>query len=642
MITSWRKASLILLAFLGTATDACAEGWLYFRPMRGEVSLEFDGQWRDLESGVSSFDTEFEERLRLDISGDVLDQKIFTFNVDIEPVLTQNWTDTGLGTERNGATDMNYGGRVSFLHGVQASPFSLDADFSRTSSDVDGTLGSRSKITRDGRGAALHWKLSAFPSTLSYREFKLDELFVPAFGLPPTERDEFQRTMSFRGRSRKMEVVLEGIDFDDRTPLDNDYKSQDARLNNNFRWGKGSSLTSRLSYFNRDGFNAYKKSAVSESVKLQHTRNLYTTYGFTGEVLERTTETRTRRGDFGVHHQLYRNLTTSLAVSRFDTDSDAFQEDRTDGLLDFYYNKRFSDNVRVSANLGGGYRVVDRVGGQLDYFESPTVPVTGIVVLAQRFIIVSTIVVTAPGCNPCLETTDYIVQDAGNDFTQLQIPIGSRINIGDVLTVDYVFESPSVDYHSVPYRFGVRLDYGAYALYHRTTGEEQTLVAGSDPNAVADRRIDTTGVEWIWTWDRNRDRNRASVTAERVFTDTAGRITTEYTLRQTLNYAVARATTLTANLKQSRLIGETNVTVYEGDAMINWRPVRGIIVTPNTSAFHRVSDPGGTEDYLQLGVDFGWRWRRLTFDAKYDHYIRNTESNSQIEDRLILTVKRKF
>lgn len=638
MIMSWRKASVILLAFLGTGTDALAEGWVYFKPIGGELSFGYEGSWRDLDNGTSSFESEFEERLRLDIGGSVLDRRILVFDFDLEPVLTQNLTDTGMGTEHTGGTDLNYGGRIGFLHGVAASPLSLDADFRHATSDVDGALGSRSELTRDERGAALRWKLRALPQSLLYDESFLDELFVPAFGQPPTRREEFQRTVGYRAQNSKMNVLLENTEFDDETALDNDYESQEARLNNNFRWGKGSHLQSRMSYFNREGFSAYESSSISENLQLQHTDKLFTTYGFTVERTKRTTESETRRGDFGLNHELYTNLTTSLSFSRFVTDSDEFQEDRSDVALDFRYRKKFGEGPAVSANLGGGYRVSDRVGGRVDFSETPTVPASGIVVLAQRYIVVSTIIVTAPGCNPCLEVTDYLVEDAGNDFTQLRIPAGSRINIGDTITVDYVYEPPTVEFYSVPYRFGVRLDYGSIAFYHRTNGEDQTFVEGPDPNAVSDQRTDTTGVEWNWV----EGRNRARASAERIFTLSASQNNTEYVLRQSVNYGIARNTSLSASLSESYLIGDTDVTAFNGDAAITWTPRRGLAVEPNTTAFYRTSDPGVTEGFLEVGVDVTWNWRRITVEMDYDHTLRHNDGSVQIDDSLMLNLKRKF
>jgi hypothetical protein len=638
LVFRWKNVLIACAALLGGITDAQAAEWINFYPITGELSLEFDGRWEESASGNSTRRTDYEERLSLHLGGYSVDPRIFTFNFDLEPALTQQESDSGTATVSSDGTFLNYKARFSLLHGVPASPVSLNADFSADTGETEGSLGNRSDFTTETRGANLHWKFRPFKSTLSYREQSLNVTFIPGFGLTPTERDEFQQTLTYRGKSRGMELVLEGNKFDDRTALDKDYESGLARLTNNFHWGKNSRLTSRLEYSDREGFNAEEKVSVNENLRLQHTENLSTTYGYGYDSLQRTTDTETHSGSFGLNHQLYNNLTTNFGLDGFTTQSDQFREDTYNVNLDFNYTKRFTPGLRLSANLGGGYNTTDRTGGQLDFTESPTIPVTGIVVLVQRFILWPTIVVTAPGCNPCLDGTDYLVEDAGGDFTQLRIPAGSRINIGDTITVDYAYEPPTVEYYGIPYRVGFRLEYGPFAFYHRTVGEDQTFVSGPDPTAIGDRRTDTTGVEWNWT----RGRNRVSAGAERVFTETIDRATTEYLLRQTLNYAIAPNATLSATFRETFLRNDTTADAYDGDLSVRWFPFPGLSVTPRLSAFRRTVDPGGTDSFVRAGVDVSWKWRRLAVDMLYDHTQHDNDGATRVEDRVFVKLTRKF
>ena len=641
LVFRWKSVLIACAALLGGITDARAAEWINFYPITGEVSLGFDGRWREAASGNSTRWTEYEERLLLRLGGYSVDPRIFTFNVELEPALTQQKSESATGTASTDSTDstfLNYKARFSLLHGVPASPVSLNADFSASTGETEGSLGNRSDFTAESRGADLHWKFEPFRQTLSYRERSLDITFMPGFGLPPTERSEFQRTLTYRGKSRGMELLLEGNEFDDRTALDKDYESGRARLSNNFNWGKNSRLTSRLEYLDREGFSAEERVSVDETLRLQHTKNLYTTYNYGYDSLQRTTDTETHSGGFGLNHQLYTNLTTNFRLDGFTTQSDQFREDSYNANLDFNYTKQIRPGLLLSANLGGGYSVTDRTGGQLDFTESPSVPATGIVVLVQRYILWPTIVVTAPGCNPCLDGTDYLVEDAGGDFTQLRIPVGSPINIGDTITVDYAFQPPTVEYYGIPYRVGVRLEYGAFAFYHRTVGEDQTFISGPDPTAVGDRRTDTTGVEWNWT----RGRNRASAGAERVYTETIGRATTEYLLRQTLNYAIAPNATLSAAFRETFLRNDTAADAYDGDLSVRWFPAPGLSVTPRLSAFRRTVDPGGTDSFVKAGVDVRWKWRRLAVDMLYDHTQHDNDGATRIEDRVFIKLTRKF
>ncbi len=625
-------------ALLGGIADARAGEWLNFYPVTGELSVGVDGRWTDFDTGRSTQNIKYQERLRLRLAGYSLDPRLFTFNVNLAPLLEQEKSDSGATTNRTDTTRLNYGARFSLLHGVPASPVSLAADFSANTGETEDSLGNRSDSTTESRGADLYWRFKPFLSTLSYRERSLEQTFFSGFGQPPREREEFQRTLTYRGKSRGMVLFLQGYEFDDRTAPDQDYESQQARLNNNFRWGKNSSLSSQLEYFNREGFKAEEKISVNESLRLQHKRNLSTSYGYNYQSLHRTTDTETHRGNFGLNHRLYQNLDTSLNLSGSSTQSDVFQQNRYDASLDFRYRKLIRPGLQFSANLGGGYNVVDRTGGQLDFTESPSVPATGIVVLAQRYLLWPTIVVTAPGCNPCLDGTDYLVEDAGGDFTQLRIPVGSPINIGDTITVDYAYQPPTAEFYGIPYRVGIRLGYGGFAFYHNTSGEDRTYVSGPDPDAAGDQRTDRTGIVWNRTWGRNR----ASAAAERIYTVSTDRATTEYLLRQSLDYVIAPSATLYASLSQTFLKDGTDSDAYSGDLSVVWFAARGLSVTPSLSAFRRTVDPGGTDSFVKAGVDVNWKWRRLDANLHYDHTQHDTDGATRVEDRVYVKLTRKF
>lgn len=639
MLVPWRKMVLIACAsLLGGIADAQAGEWLNFYPVTGEFSLGTDGRWEDSDTGGSTQSIKYQERLRLRLGGYSMDPRIFIFNVNLEPELEQMETDSESGTHSSDATSLNYGASFSLLHGVPQSPVSLSADFSRGTREIEGSLGNRTEVTSETRGADLHWKFTPFLSTLSYRERSMDQTFISGFGQPPTEREEFQKTLTYRGKSRGMELYLEGKEFDDRTALDKDYESRQARLNNDFRWGKNSSLTSRLEYFNREGFSEEERISANESLRLQHTRNFSTAYGYSYESLHRTADTETHSGNFGLNHSLYKNLTTSLLLGGSTTQSDQYQSNSYNADLGFNYRKEIRPGLRLSANLGGGYHVTDQTGGQLDFTESPTVPGTGIVVLAQRYILWPTVVVTAPGCSPCLDGPDYLVEDAGGDYTQLEIPAGSPINIGDTITVDYAYQPPTVEFYGIPYRVGFRLDYGGFAFYHYTTGEDQTYVSGPDPTATIDSRTDRTGIEWRRAWGRNR----VSAGAARVYTETIGRATTEYVLDQSLDYVIASNAMLHASLSESFLRDGTDADAYNGNLSVVWFAARGLSVTPRLSAFRRTVDPGGTNSFVKAGVDVGWNWRRLAASLRYDHTQYDNDGASRVEDRVVVKLTRKF
>lgn len=626
------------VAIQASISSAEAAEWVNFYPLSGELALGFDGRWRENKSGTSSWQTKYEEKLNLLFGGHILDRRFFTFSGNLAPVFSQQRTDSA-NISKSDSQTLNYGVRFSLLHGVAVSPVGLNASLSASNSESEDNLGNRRETTQENRLAGLHVKYRPFRSTIIYRERSLEESFVSVFGQPPLQRDEFQRVLSYTGRSRGMELFLEGTEFDDRTIQDLDYESNVARLSNNFRWGKNSRFTSRLEYLDRKGSSPEERSSVNEFLHLQHTENLYTTYNYAYNKSQRLTETETDTGRFQLNHRLYTNLETSVKLTGTNTaSSDQFREQTRDGSLDFSYGKKFRPNLRISANLGSGYRSTDRTGGLIDYSDSLVVPATGIVVLSYRYVIWSSIIVSAAGCNPCLEGSDYIVQDAGSDFTQLQIPLGSRIAIGETITVDYAVKPPTVEFYGIPYRVGLKVEYGPYTVYHRTTGENQTYVSGPDPTSVGNRRTDVTGFEYHWS----RGRSNAVASIERVYTSTYNLDSTEYFLSQLITYWMATNATLNANFKESFFHNSKNVQTYNGLVTLHWRPAPRLRVTPKLSAFRRDVDNEGSNTILKAGVNVDWYWRNVELDFMYDHTEQTTNGDKSVEDRVVASLKRKF
>jgi len=650
-----KQFAIMAAAFLaGTAAAGAQEDWFVFYPVTGEVALGFDGQWTQSNGAQTYRDITYEEKLRLQFGGYSLDPRIFNFSLFLEPVLSQERSGTPSLSEYSTGTVLNYNGRFSALQGVARSPVSLAGHFTGTDDQLDGDFGTRRDITTESRGLDLSWKFRPFPSTLSYLERSLDEsftqpVFVPGDQPMTVDREELQRTVRYRGRSSKMELYLEGIDFSGETrqndpdlppvpPAITDYQSGDARLSNFWRWGKGSSFTSRLTYLTRDGYNAYDRTTVDENLHLQHLENLYTSYAYSYQLMERTVRTETQRGNFELNHRYYTNLTTSFRLEGSATRSDQFRDDDYSGNLDFYYRKQFEPDIRVNANLGGGYRLSDQTGGPLDYTESQVVDAARLVILTQRFIIVSTIAVTAPGCNPCLEGTDYLVEDAGGDFTQLRIPVLSQINVGDTITVEYTYEPPTAKFYGIPYRVGFRVDKDWAGVYHRTSGETQHFISGPDPGVVGNLRTDTTGVDLRWT----NDTTRLFASAERRYSTSVNFESTQYSFRQGAFRQLTPNLTINANVSES-LVKDTNDSeVYNADVSVNWYPVRGLWINPFVSAFYRTVEPSTEERYWRAGVNTRWNWRRVGFELKYSHTDDVVDGNDRIEDRLMMNIRRQF
>jgi hypothetical protein len=369
--------ALTLLPWM--VSDAWAQEWLHLRPLEGRVSLGFDGFWRSSESSGGSRNIEFEERIRLRQSGDIVDPGLASFSLEVEPTFSQGQINsTGVDETRDGYF-LNYNGSLSLLQGA-LSPIGLTADAGRSTGETDGGLGSRTEFESEYRNAALNWKNRIFPSTLRYSERFREQTFRSGLSGASSQSDNALRSLSLAGQSSKLGLLLERDWFDDQAETtDSDYTSNHARLTHRFDWGKGSHLRSRIDYLDRGGFNANEHLTVDESARIQHTENLASTaaYGFFSSSA-RGVESTTHSGNFSLAHQLYRNLTTTLDLSGRFRDSDLGQEEQYNGGLNLRYRKGIFWDGQLSGPASVAATLKATASPKADCSASSTSPTSSI------------------------------------------------------------------------------------------------------------------------------------------------------------------------------------------------------------------------------------------------------------------------
>jgi hypothetical protein len=459
----------VLIVALSSVSNAWATEWFQLNPLDWEVIFEFDGRKRTGDAGDAK-ELRFDEDLRLRQSGYSLDPRIANFSLALNPSYSQGDFELPDQDEKLDASSFNYDASLNFLHGTPG-PVSFDAQATRNSGTSDFRLGSRSAFENEHERLALNWKTDAFPSTFSYTERFLDETFRSGFSGAISQREERLRTVSFKGRSSKTSVALERSDLDDLA-FGRDFTEERAHLSHSANWGKGSHLNSRMAYVDREGFQGYQNVYLAEDARLQHTKKLYSTYMIDHSSVAREFETERNAISLGLTHQLFQNLTTSFALSGADTAFDSGEQDERGVRLDLNYNKKIALGAKLSASLGVGKRITDRIatGGLQEIIdEQSVIDLTNIVVLNERFIDPSTIVVTdAAGIVVFTEGADYIVVSVANNVTEIQILPAGLINVGDTISVDYKFASaPSLEYSTNDFSYRIGLEFGWISFFHR-------------------------------------------------------------------------------------------------------------------------------------------------------------------------------
>lgn len=643
-------SAAVAIAFFASVPIARSEEWFHFNPRDWELTLDFEGSQRRIDGGTTT-DLDLEERLRVRQDGHVLDPRIATFKLDIEFGFEQGRFST---PDRSDTTDgflTNYDVSTSLLHGT-VFPVSFAGQMGRGSGTLDTGFGGRTEYVNKTRNATLRYRNPYFPSGISYSERLTDSTFQSGTGAT-TERAETRRTISIKGRSRKLDLTLEHDWFDDRaSAIDRDYEESKLRANHSVRWGRGSSLLSRVNYWDRTGHRPRDRLDVEERARLQHSTKLNTSYRYRFGFLKQEIETLSHAALVEATHNLFNNLTSNLAFSGSLVDSDVTTEKEYEGKLRLdYRKKKLIWGGDLTAGLGIGYGVTDREssGSLLEAIgETQTVPTNIIVLLNERFIDTATIIVTdQTGAITYAEGPDYMVVPTGADRVELHIVSGGQIAIAQTILVDYKYQSlPTQKFSRLPYNSSVGLDFGWLNLYQRMNGERQRLISGQDEAALNERQEFATGAELRW----RRPATTATLGAESRFFDSTGFSSTSYTFRQALTYQFTPRDTLTTSATEN--FQETdgrNIALYTARVTLNWRPLQSLTIKPYANAWIRNTEPAPqdmsdtTEDiYVRAGLDLHWRVRQTELAVRYYHDRRTGTLNDNDEDRLKVTLSRKF
>jgi hypothetical protein len=628
-----------------------AAEWLQLQPARAEAIVRFDGSYRSTNTAPDTTDTDFEYGFRVSRSGYVLDPAIANFFLQLEPYFSDGKsTGTAFNENRDGHF-FNYAGRLSLFRGTPG-PFSYNFSASKNSGTNDGSLGNRTEYDVTTRFAEMRWKSVAFPTFLQYSERTLDQTFRSGLTSSSTsDRDETLRTLTLAGRSTKMSVNLEHQWLDDNSlSHDNDYEVQKARFAHRLDWNHRSSLDTRANLIDRTGFNAYRQFDFTESANIYHSDTVDSTTTYRHGSVTRVVKSTSDQGEFSLRHRMYRNLTTTAYASGTSIDSDILDEKQKQAGLDFDYRKQDLFGANVNASVGGSYREIDRVSqaGLIDIInEAHIVPLSGEFTLDQRFVVVSSIIVTdSTSTQVYAEGVDYDIFSVASDLTQIMAIPGGQINVGDTILVSYQAENlPSLKYSTTQTDIAIGMDWGWVAVSYSDNRSDDKRISGAAGSFLSDRRNTTADLEFRW----ERDAINARFGAERRFLRTGDFRTTTYTARQSLSYKASQNVSMTMNISEIFIRSDTQDTdLYILQYSLNWRPSAHWTIRPNIGAWKR-KDQGITvagnkrhDSFLTAGFDLRWRLRKIVLDFRFFHHRRGTDTLDTDENRVMFTLKRKF
>jgi len=648
--------AVVLLMFTSISEAAYSWDWLSLYPTTIEAVLRFDGIYKRNEDSDGTLDNQWEAGIRINQRGYILDPGIANFELGFEPVYIWGRFDISDDPQDLTGNNLSYLFRLNMAQGTPG-PFSYHLSAARLTNYNSASLGGRFETEIETKDAAIYWKTTLFPMSLTFTDRLYQQDFLSGKSGATTQRDEHLQTLTVKGRSSKMNLFAEHQNMDDLVPgRELDFQTDRVNLSHNLPWGNGSNLASRFEYFDRRGFNGYTRLTLDENASIQHTENIFSLSTYSFSSVEQLFRTNVNSGNFRLSHQLYENLLTTASVSGMSQTSDPQDLTRWRTGIRSRYNKDFF-GVGVSAGLGYSYGVSDRDSrlGLVEVVdESHIVPLGGAVILNRRFIINTTIIVTsADGLLVYTDGLDYTVFDLPEDLTQVQIIPGGRIEIDETILVSYKATAlPSQEFSTTNtlYNLGIALSWMRFS--HSYSDIDQKLLSGLGESFLNPRRITRTFLEFDWKLSNVDFR----INAERRYNRYKEFETTSKTFRQNISWDAFGNTFWNLNFVESFTESTTLKTdLYNVELTVDWQPRMNLSIRPMLGAWQR-SDEGEVlntekrdDQFVTAGLTLRWWYRKVTFNMAYHHNQRTIDTyriganeTTTNEDRLVFNLTRRF
>ncbi len=639
----WKKVLVLLIGIMIIAPDTWAQGLLHLYRLKGELIFNF----RLFRSqGKDSRDEEaytFEEQLRIGDKGYVLHPGILTFDVEVNPTFSQQgFKGEGVDSDSN-TRILNYSVNLGIL---QARPFSLNVHGARNSGTLTSSVGDWTEFQTDSFQVVGTYKNPYFPFHMSYSKRFFEQTQTSGLTSAVFDRDEVEESLSFSGSNSKMDLFLERIQFEDRTG-NRPFVSNLGRFSHRLlRWGKGSSLNYNIDYRNREGVRPTRGLAVGEQLHLQHTKNLYTTYSHTYTSFVRVRDTKSNSGAFSLNHKLYQNLNTRLNLSGSSIDSESNRQLSYGGGLNLSYTKKLPWKGRFTAGVGGAYRIEDNEtpGALFEVVnEEHKVNSTRVFLLKRRFIVIDSIVITNPAETVVyIQEQDYDIVSSGS-LTEIRIFTEGTISVGDVLSVDYLYESiPARKFSTTTFNYMTGLDFDWVYLYYRLFQMDQDLLSGRSGEPLLSEESSTTGVEFEFAGPTYR----LTLTAEKESRKTGDFKFDTINLRQSYQHTFSKKISLSFDARQTFFDTEkSGSTTFSEGLSINWQPKPNLFLELNAEMWQREEreeDDKSEERVWKVGPKLRWFVGKTEINSEYSHLEWSGASGDRDEDRLTFTFKRRF
>ena len=449
--------------------------------------------WTGRIADPASRQSNLEEWFVFPFAGSILHPGILSYDFEVRPTLRQAGSSelpSGLNSRSIG-----FSSNVTLLG---AKPVRLDLNLDRFSGRSSGGFGSRSEFEFTGLGAGITWSNRLLPITARIDTRTGTSLTEVGRDLLPIERSDRSQRGQITIRNRKLDAAAEWTSVDDRL-RSTDLESRNLRVNHRLRWGKGSELLTKWRRTDRSGTLSRMRSTWSEQIRVQHSTSSRTTLSYTRSVSDGTgagASNRTLGWTFSARP--LPGVSLGGRASGNKSDFEGGQQRNLGWGPQASMRIGLPLRMRLTGGAFIGYVLRDiegSTGGLVPVLnEEHEIGPTRAIRLDQSRVDPVSIEVRSSDETILYESLlDYDVIPLGG-LTEIQIPAGSRIFIGDKIVVSYRFRiAIDTREEGVVSRFNIGLSRGGLSIRHARS-ERATDFSGSGTPVSGDFSQNSTSI----------------------------------------------------------------------------------------------------------------------------------------------------
>jgi hypothetical protein len=510
----------------------------------------------------------------------------------------------------------------------------------RSRDEFSGLFGQETRSDTEGFQFGADFKSPYLNASASYLENETDALWSTP-GTAPRQRLQDRSQFILNVTNSKTRVRFDRLEIHDQLRPTGFLRYRTLATNRQ-RWGKGSSLLSRLTYTDQQGTGAVQSLLWGQNVHLQHTGSIATDLRYS--LTDVTTSGERIKGWYAGFNEMVR-LSPKLA---FLLDGSGSRQTANVGSVQ---NWRIQPRVRVNTKLPAGIRLA--VGGGVGYRwriqdtgaggtrsvvgESHVVPPSGRFLLEELNPDASTVRVTNEEGTVLYDPgADYRLFESGSFLEVIVLP-GGRILPGEALLVDYdhvVYGSSRSELLS--WSYGIDLQVKGLQLYHSLTSDNRVKTTNPDDPYTGDNRNVIAGIRY------QSATPLGALTLNGEWRETSlGQEKTELMLFDAdLSFLISERWRGTAGAGWSTRRDGFQYDLYRAYGRVQWNATRNLQAYADLSAnaWERIDQD---ELYVGGAVGVDWNVALLTIGARLER--RHTDSGPmRVQNRIMIRASRRF